>query len=271
MPTQTYTPSASWNNTAQYQQSGDRTNAPIAQDGGLKALDNIAYLTGSNTSSSVRRLAIYPTLSDVKNIPSAFRRDEDSVMVADPATAGIFTFYAASTATADDYYVLQPAAGTGRWLRGSVMSPESTSVRDIITGADLTAKGIDMTDVKYASFGGSYIQGNGPEELYGSFGSRFNSGDVLTSLDVYLAVAGGGAEISVLVEHYRYSGAGAPTRTTLATITTSGNTVLGTPVTWSKDDRLFVTAYMNASAAPAGSAAYLYWIAANATRSYIRE
>ena len=271
MPTQTYTPSATWNNTAQYQQSGDRTNAPIAQDGGLKALDNIAYLTGSNTSSSVRRLAIYPTLSDVKNIPSAFRRDEDSVMVADPATAGIFTFYAASTATADDYYVLQPAAGTGRWLRGSVMSPQSTSVRDIITGAELTAKGINITDVTYYNYGGSrVVHPNGPENIYGSFGSRFNSGDVLTSLDVYLAVTGG-ATISVRVEHYRYSGATTPTRTTLATITTSGNTVLGTPVTWAKDDRIFVTATLDGSGGVTGDAAYLYWIAANATRSYIRE
>ena len=151
------------------------------------------------------------------------------------------------------------------------MSPQSTSVRDIITGADLTAKGINITDVKYASYGGSrVVQPNGPEYIYGSFGSRFNCGDVLTSLDVYLNVTGG-ATVSVLVEHYRYSGAGAPTRTTLATITTSGNTVLGTPVTWSKNDRIFVTATLDGSGGGTGDTAYLYWIAANATRSYIRE
>ena len=269
MPTQTYTPSATWHNTSQYQENGDSIDAPTAQDGGFAAQDNIAYLTGGNTSDAVSRIQVTTSVATLKLIGSSARRDRDTCMI--EGSGVVYLFDSGSSATGDDYSVVTPATGTGRWILQANAVPESTSVRDIITGADLTAKGINITDVSYALYGGSrVVHPSGPEDIYGSFGSHFNSGDVLTSLDVYLAVTGG-ATISVLVEHYRYSGAGAPTRTTLATITTSGNTVLGTPVTWSKNDRIFVTATLDGSGGGAGDTAYLYWIAANATRSYIRE
>lgn len=277
MPTQTYTPAASWNNTSQYQQNGDVTDATIAQLTGQDALDNIAYLTGSNTRTQVSQLQTVADLAALKAVAAADRRDQDYCLLDTANGERLYKFDSSSAGTGDDYAIVTPNAGTGRWHLVNA-KPKTTTLRKQVQATAMpftqTATGTtrDMANGRIVNSGG------GTTTLYCEF-EGLNLGDAISGIEFAgnANVAGGG--YNIVATFYRIaqaSGATTPTITALGTLTITAGTgnsaqtsaAAPLPITIVAGD-VVCCEIVGTSGAP--TSGYVYWAAVNGTRSYITE
>lgn len=276
MPTQTYTPTASWNNTSSYQQNGDVSDATVLQLTGQDALDNLAYLTGLNTLDAVRRISTVADLAALKAITT--HRDEDVIIIEGGAA---YQFDSASAATSDDFAVVTPTAGGGRWKRMSAI-PKSTTLRRVIPAVSMVythttggATGPDDANGRVTSNGG------GTATLRGRI-TGLNAGDVITEIQLVgnANVAGGGNDI--VATFYLYQADDGDTSTTVTTLGTltipagtgaseQAATAAPLPITipeGASHDCIHVV-ITNTSGAVTSN--YIYWAAVNGTRASITE
>lgn len=189
MSTQTYTPSASWNNTSQYQQNGDVSDGAILQVTGQDALDNIAYLTGSNSRTQVSRIQTCTDLTALKAIGASDRRDLDFCVLDTANGERLYKFDSGSAATGDDFAVVTPASGTGRWHLVNA-KPKSTS--KIWGAAGSAFFGVfDSANLPTYDFAAGTLASNANDSAVVSLRiADLNVGDVLSSLKVLCTSAG---------------------------------------------------------------------------------
>lgn len=266
MPTQTYTPSATWHNTSQYQENGDTTDAPTAQDGGFKALDNIAYLTGGNTSDAVSRVQVTNSVATLKLIGSSARRDRDTCMI--DGSGVVYLFDSGSSATGDDYSVVTPATGTGRWILQANAVPQSTTIKRTLYGINFTGYDVSNVGVAWSIDVSTMTLGlyhNGNYTVYGMI-HDFNAGDVLSTID--FTETDESTNVTTLTAYHVTSSG---TVTNLGNRTTTGTITLSPTVTWATGDTLIFSANLDASSGSGGTRARLTKVVVNGTRSYIRE
>lgn len=274
MPTQTYTPTASWNNTSQYQQNGDVADATIAQLTGQDALDNVAYLTGGNTNTQVRQLATVVDLADLKALTS--QRDQDYFVL--DSNKREYQFDSGSSATGDDYSVVQPTTGGGRYILQSSAVPKSTSKRWATSGYLYVQLDTSGTVARDTTTGHARVTHPNNATLYHSFGSgQFNAGDVISGVEAVLQNGSGCTSVTT-VYLVRTAAAGtAPTVTTLATLSGTGLTANITsssaplPVTLEAGDQITAVTVLNTSGGSGGTTSTVVWVALVGTRSYITE
>ncbi len=280
MPTQTYTPAATWSNTSQYQQNGDVTDATIAQVGGQDALDNLAYLTGSNSRSQVSRVQTCTDLAALKAIAAADRRDLDFCVLDTSTGERLYKFDSAGAGTGDDYAIVTPNAGTGRWHLVNVQ-PKSTTLRRVISAVAMTNE----------SAGGAFTTPDAANGRLSHTGSQldvwcqfqgFNAGDVISEIEVAgrtnLGTAGGTITATFyLIE--ADDGDVVPTVTSLgAVVIAAGQPNTATqangaplPITIPAGADRDVIAVHIVMAMGAADQEYLFWVAINGTRAYITE
>lgn len=276
MPTQTYTPSASWNNTSQYQQNGDVSDAAVLQLTGQDALDNIAYLTGGNTNSQVRQEATVADLAALKALTT--QRDQDYFVL--DSNKRKYQFDSGSAATADDYAVVQPTAGGGRYILINAV-PNSTTIRRVQTAVAGVWTVSAGTLTRDPSNGRVSHNGGGPHDGYFEF-TDLNAGDVISEIELAgnANVGGGGVNIDANFYLIRANdGDTSPTITALGTLQIAagaGNTAAQLaaaplPITIASGaNKSKIVAYVtNTTGAP--TTVYTYWVALNGTRSYITE
>lgn len=274
MPTQTYTPSATWHNTSQYQQNGDVSDAAVLQKTGEDALDGLAYLTGGNTLSQVRQEATVADLAALKALTT--QRDQDYFVL--DTNKRKYQFDSGSAATADDYAVVQPTVGGGRYILVGSAVPKTTSLRKQVQATAMpfteSAGGTtrDMANGRVVNSGG------GTTTLYCEF-EGLNLGDVISGIEFAgnANVAGGG--FNIVATFYRVnqaSGAVTPTVTLLGTLTITAGTgnsaqtsaAAPLPITIVAGD-VVCCEIVGTSGAP--TSGYVYWAAVNGFRAYITE
>ena len=205
MPTQTFTPTQTFSATGSYQENGDVSDATVLQDVAEKTMSNVAFLLGSAsgaTPQAVRKIATVDDLAALKAIAAADRRDRDYCVL--DSNKRIYQFDSASAATGDDYAVVTPAAGTGRWILDASAVPATTTKTwcrlgiealnefDITRGARGIALGISTWD---ASCTGTSI--------FVTFDQQdFNPDDVVTSVTI-IGIHGNNAD-SMTATLYKY-------------------------------------------------------------------
>ena len=276
MPTQTYTPSASWNNTSQYQQNGDVSDATILQVTGEDALDNIAYLTGSNIRTQVSRIQTCTDLTALKAIGTSDRRDLDFCVIDTANGERLYKFDSGSSATGDDFAVVTPASGSGRWhLVGA--KPKSTTLRRVLAGSvavELSGNTFSRTDAAQDIYATHPATGTVRGRL-----DNFNIGDVISEIEL---VGFCSASNTLAVEFFHVAsadGGTVPTVTSLGTLSISGGGVATTtsstasplPITMAEGDQITFTAAFDASGGSGGTTSKLRWVAVNGTRNYITQ
>lgn len=279
MPTQTYTPAATWSNSSSYQQNGDVTDATVAQLTGEDALDNIAYLTGSNTRSQVSRIQTCTDLAALKAIAAADRRDLDFCVLDTSTGERLYKFDSAGAGTGDDYAIVTPNAGTGRWHLVGAATKTPTLRRAIfaVSMDAVTAGGAAVA----RDFANGRVSFNGSTHTFRCQFQGFNAGDVISEIEVCGRTnVGGNPTIDAVFYLYEADdGDTAPTITTLGTASIAAaqpNTatqVNGAPlpitIPAGPDRDIIVVEITCTAAAP--DTGYLYWVALNGTRTYITE
>lgn len=282
MPTQTYTPTAAWNNTSQYQQNGDVSDAAVAQLTGQDALDNLAYLTGANTLSQVRRLATVADLAALKALTT--QRDQDYFTL--DSNKRMYQYDAASAATADDYSVVQPTSGGGRYILQSSAVPETTAKRWVVPGPACSAPLVAATSLPAVNLSGAATANIANTDatgatmtVYATF-NDFSPGDVISEVELVGSLINSTADITAdffLVS--AVDGATAPAVTNIGSrsspasagaFTTS--TAVGPYTVPAATGHYSVVAEIAlTNTAGTSEDAKLSWVALNGTRSYIRE
>lgn len=281
MATQTYTPSASaWNSTSRYQENGDTTDATIgAAETGEDALDNLAYLTGGNTESAVRRIATVADLAALKALTS--QRDRDYFVL--DSNKRLYQFDSGSSATGDDYAVVQPSAGSGRYVLVASAVPKITALRRVKYAQNGTIRNSGS-----APSGTSVANGYFRNDATGNTSTidlefdDLQNGDEITELQLVGDPGVGGTGQDITAAWYLYQsddGDTAPTVTSLGTLTLSAGGAAGEASKTSSPlpfiipespafDKLVCRI---TSAGDATNYAQVNWVAVNGTRSYIRE
>lgn len=286
MPTQTFNPTATWHNTSQYQENGDVTDAAVgAAATGEDAMDNIAYLTGARTNTQVRQLGTVADLAALKAVAAGDRRDQDYLIL--DSNKRVYQFDSASAATGDDYSVVTPNAGTGRWILAASAVPQTTAMRWVKMAAamvpDIFVVAGEYNNAMasgYVSFGSG---ATGDNWLYAEF-DEFAPGDVISEIELVGNLTTDG---TAQVEATFYSNAAAdagtsPTVTSLGTLVdpgpstgnfTTSSTAAPLPITIpAAPSKTKVTVkVLLKNTGGVANAARLYWVALNGTRSYITE
>jgi len=274
MATTTYTPSATWRSTSIQQANGDVSDATVLQQSGQYAQDSIAYLTGSNTRSQVSRLQTCADLTALKAIGTSDRRDLDFCVVDTANGERLYKFDSGSSSTGDDYAVVTPDSGSGRWHLVNA-KPKSTTLRRVLAGAlcvsdDTVTRGTAEQDMQ--------VFHPNTATCWGSI-TGFNVGDVVSEIEVAFRCSASNT-LSVIFYHVASADGGTtPTVTTLGTISLSGGGVDTTtssssaplPVTMAEGDQITFKATFDASGGSGGTSSKLRWCAINGTRSYITQ
>lgn len=271
MPTTTYTPTATWSNTSTRLANGDAADEPGLSAVGRAALDNIAYLTGSNTRTQVSRIQTCTDLAALKAISPSNRRDLDFCVLDTANGERLYKFDAASTATGDDFGVVVPDSGTGRWHLVNA-KPKSTSKTWGCAGSAFFGV-LDGSNPPTISFSAGTFQSNANDSAIVSVRLEdFNAGDVLSSLKV-LCTSSGTPGSTTITAYVCTPGDSSNTMTTLGTTTISQpvSTVttitFGTPYTITAGDSVQVVIDYGGGTGT--------WTISNArlfgTRSYITE
>ena len=278
-----YTPSAaSWNSTALVGKPGEKISAPGYADTGMKALDNLAYLTGAGTNSAIKRIAYVDDIAALKAISEGGRRDKDTMLVLAGGTLAQYVFSAAATDTSDEPYILVPNVGSGRWL----MEGRKPSSNLIGTGSDahslhgwvipgiafhpLPSASNFTVDAATGSAGFNYPQNAG--RMYAYF-NGLNIGDKFSSLRGK-GILSSGTEITVYM--YLMEQSGASITCTLIDNFTLTNSVpsisISFPtITWGISNCLYFDVHVDCSGGTGGSAAKLQSLSFSTTRTFIRE
>ena len=216
MPTQTYTPTATFHPTGQYQENGDTSDANVLQDTGQKAMDNVANLTGSNTNEGARKLGTVADIAALKALTD--QRDEDVITVEGVA---MFQFDSGSSATADDYSVVQPTVGAGRYIRlHNVPKVGPKRWLQSALSVPIDVPGGTMTR-DYAN-GWCRSSGGGTHLYHFAFEGDFNPGDVIDTIYVAGDPDAVGAGVNIVANFYQITanaGGVPPTSTALGTVT----------------------------------------------------
>ena len=277
MATQTFTPTATWHNTSRYQENGDISDSTIgAAETGEDAMDNLAYLTGGNSNSAVRRLATVADLAALKALTT--QRDQDYFAL--DSNKRIYQYDSGSAATADDFSVVQPTSGGGRYILAANAVPKTTVIRRVLLAISMGLTDDGSSTGKDPANGRVTCNGGGTVTLTGQI-EGLNAGDVITEVQLVANanVGGGGADVVATFRKVEADdGDTTPTLTTLATLTkaagTSGEaTSSGAPlpitIPEGPDADVIHVTVTCATGAPTSS--YIYWVALLATRSYITE
>lgn len=272
MATTTYTPSATWHNTSLQQANADVSDATILQQPGQYAQDGLAYLTGSNTRSQVSRIQTCTDLTALKAIGASDRRDLDFCVLDSANGERLYKFDSGSSATSDDYAVVTPASGSGRWHLVNA-KPKSTTLRRVVGGAFTVG---DTTDRSYAAQD-TWVFYPATATNWGRFDS-FNVGDVISEIELVSSCSTGNT-LSVEFFHVASTDGGtSPTVTSLGTLSISGGGATTTssssaplPITMAEGDQLTFMATFDASGGSGGTTSKLRWCAVNGTRSYITQ
>lgn len=276
MPTTTYTPTATFRTTGLVQANGDVSDADTLQNCGKYAMDSIAYLTGSNTRTQVSRIQTCTDLTALKAIGSSDRRDLDFCVLDTANGERLYKFDSGSSSTGDDYAVVTPASGTGRWhLVGA--KPSSTTHRWLVGTASIETD-VTANNATKSIANGRIVCTGGNATLYAEF-NDFNVGDVITSVELAADANVGGGGANAVAAFYLMSAALAattPTMTLLGTVTiTAGSGATNStvsaaplPVTLATGQKVIVQLTCNTAI---GVTDYIYWVALNGTRSYITE
>lgn len=277
-----YTPSAaSWNSTALVGKPGEKLSAPGYADTGMKALDNLAYLTGASTSSGVKRIAYVADLTDLKSITAGSRRDKDIVVVMDYEVLGAYSFRADSSEPSDSPYIVVPFAGSGRWHRiGSKpginmdASGEKSTHTWVIPGSHFYATpGASNYTADYAAGKAGYYHPQSMGVLHTSF-NALNIGDKYSSVTALVSIPAGG---ELYFEVYKKHVSGFSESVTLlgtSSVLTSVNTygtVSFTEATWNSGDCLFFVVHIDNSGGSGGTAVYLKSLYVTGSRYFIKE
>ena len=279
-----YTPSAvSWNSTALVGKPGEKISAPEYADTGMKALDNLAYLTGASTNSAIKRIAYVDDTTALKAISEGGRRDKDSMLVLSGGTLAQYVFSAASTADSDEPYILVPNVGSGRWL----MEGRKPSVNLIGTGSDAyslhswTIPGIAfhpshdkafnfIVDAVTGSAGFSHPVNAG--RMYASF-NGLNIGDKVSSLSAK-GIVSVNTQITVYMYKMNLSGASA-TCTLIDSVTLTNvdpyRSIIFPTITWQSTDTLYFEVHVDCSVGTPGASAKLQALQVVSERTFIRE
>lgn len=276
MATTTYTPTATWRSTSTQQANGDVSDATVLQQGGQYAQDSIAYLTGSHDRSQVSRIQTCTDLTALKAIGSSARRDLDFCVLDTANGERLYKFDSGSSSTGDDYAVVTPASGTGRWhLVGA--KPKSTTLRRVVAGFfSIENSGDTVTRTDAAQ--DVYVTHPATGTTRGRF-NDLNVGDVISEIEL-VGFCSAGNTLSVEFFHVALSDGGtSPTVTSLGTLSISGGGVNTTtsstsaplPITLSEGDQITFTATFNASGGSGGTTSKLRACAINGTRSYITQ
>ena len=282
MPTQTFTPTQTFSATGSYQENGDVSDATVLQDVAEKTMSNVAFLLGSAsgaTPQAVRKIATVDDLAALKAIAAADRRDRDYCAL--DSNKRIYQFDSASAATGDDYAVVTPAAGTGRWILDASAVPASTTLRRLSSALAWTLPVGDITIVASGA-NGRILQGGGSAyiDVWGTEFTDLNPGDIITSIELAgnANVGGGGANIvAVFYKVVAALAATTPTVTVLGTLTIAagaGNTnttanAAPLPITIASGEKIVVV--ITCDTQGGAKQVYHYWVAINGTRSYITE
>lgn len=277
MPTTTYTPSATWHNTSTQQANGDVSDAAVLQQAGQYAQDGLAYLTGSNTRTQVSRIQTCTDLTALKAIGSSDRRDLDFCVIDTANGERLYKFDSGSSSTGDDYAVVTPNAGTGRWHLTNV-KPKSTSKRWVSAGyqaVQLDTSGAVARDV---STGHARVTYPANATLYHQFGAGdFNAGDIISSVEAVIANGTGNTTITTIY-HLRSAAAGtAPTVTTLATLNSTGlvanitSSAAPLPITIESGDQITAVTVFDTSGGSGGTTCTVVWVGLAGTRTAITE
>lgn len=272
MPTQTYTPTATWGNTGQYQENGDVSDATLLQNTGEQAMDNLAYLTGAYNLTQVRQLATVADLAALKALTT--QRDQDYFIL--DSNKRIYQFDSGSAATGDDYSVVQPTAGAGRYILAASAVPESTTRRWVISALDMVQE--DVAGLAVWNDAAQRLEDSDSQNalIRGQFGP-FNAGDVITSIEC-AGRNSGGTLTATFYQSTNNSGATSPTIVALGTLTLNSganqavtSSAAPLPITIPGGSSSCMVNVVVDFQAGAGDVVYLYWCALNGTRSYIRE
>lgn len=277
----TYTPSQTWHSTATYVQTGETITETVSKDLGASAMDNIASLVGTAagaTPQAVRRIATVADLTALKAIGTADRADEDYVILSDTRT--IYRFASGGAGTADDYNIVTPTAGTGRWFRVSSV-PRSTVLRRVLFAVDMELVDTAGSVGKVDASGRVTCDGGGTVTLRGRL-TGFNAGDLITEIQLVADANVGGGGANVVAVFYAYQaddGDTTPTIVTLGTLTRSAGSGAGeesstaAPLPFTipdgaEHDEIHVVITCSTGAF---TSSYIYWVAANGSRSFINE
>lgn len=275
MATTTYTPSATWHNTSLQQANADVSDATILQQPGQYAQDCIAYLTGSNTRTQVSRIQTCTDLTALKAIGSSDRRDLDFCVLDTANGERIYKFDSSSSATGDDYAVVTPASGSGRWHLLNA-KPKSTTLRRVVAGMSCVENSGD-TMTRTSAAQDVYATYPATGTVWGRF-NTFNVGDVISEIEL-AGFCSTSNTLSVEFFHVASTDGGtSPTVTSLGTLSISGGGATTTssssaplPITMAEGDQLTFMATFDASGGSGGTTSKLRWCAVNGTRSYITQ
>lgn len=276
MPTTTYTPTATWSNTSSRQANGDVSDEAVLSATGRAALDNIAYLTGSNTRSQVSRIQTCTDLTALKAIGTSDRRDLDFCALDTANGERLYKFDSGSSSTGDDYAVVTPASGSGRWHLVNA-KPKTPTLRRVVPGVEFkpavdyapTAPAVSFTTMERRVY---Y-----PDTLILTAQiDALNADDVISQIEMACDHSAASMTLSAIFYHVRTAaGATAPTVTTLGTLTVAGGTAANTTascsVTWVAGDYILIKATADASGGSGGTYCGLIFCAVNGTRAYITE
>jgi hypothetical protein len=276
MATLTYTPSATWHNTTSEQEVGDVSDPAVIFEGGQYAMDNIAYLTGGNTSTQVTRLRTETDLTGLKAIGTSSRRDLDFCVLDTANGERLYKFDSSSSSTGDDYAVVTPASGSGRWHLVNA-KPKSTTLRRVIAGMSCVEDSGD-TVTRTSAAQDVYVTHPATGTVWGRF-DTFNVGDVISEIEL-VGFCSSSNTLNVEFFHVASADSGtSPTVTSLGTLSISGGGINTTtssssaplPVTMAEGDQITFKASFDASGGSGGTTAKLRWCAVNGTRSYITQ
>lgn len=264
--TQPYTPSASWHETTVYQPNGAKSDGLSLIQAGLYALDNVAYLTGANTSSAVNRLATVANLAALKAITG--QRNEDYTTA---KGLGLYQFDSSSALAPDNLLVVAPDVGTGRWLMraGLPSGGGGGALRRMLPGS-VFAPAQDVDNYIGTTWAYSQKAVAWPSKFhFVAHSNDFLAGDVITSLD-FREDCTPYARVTLTAYHVRStSGTSAPTVTNLGNRTATGTLTLSPTITWAEGDCLVFDAYLDPTlpgSGPGTTEAILTFVAINATR-----
>lgn len=279
----THTPTQTWHATGTYVLTGEVMTESVIKEVGTFAMDNVARLVGTAagaTPQGIRRIATVADLAALKAIAAADRADQDYVALDTANGERLYKFDSTGAGTGDDYAIVIPNAGTGRWhLVGT--APKSTTLRKMVPALEWAIELNDTTIVR-DSANGRVRQGGGSNQA-DVWIARFkdlNVGDVISSIEIAGDGDIGVPDVNIVGTFYRISGALAattPTVTLLGTVTVVAGggaqniTANGAPlpIIIGGNDVIVVSIACNTTGA--GPQVYLYWVALNGTRTSITE
>lgn len=282
MPTQTYTPTATWGNTGQYQENGDVSDATLLQNTGEQAMDNLAYLTGAYNLTQVRQLATVADLAALKALTT--QRDQDYFVL--DSNKRIYQFDSGSAATGDDYSVVQPTAGAGRYILAASAVPQTTNKRWVVSGPACSAPLVGATSTPVVNLAAAATANIANTDatgatmtVYANFGT-FEPGDILSEIEVVGSLVNAAADVTATF--YLISavdGATAPVVTSMGSVSspagagafTVSSNVGPYTVPAATGNYTVVASIVLTGVAGTSQDAKLSWVAINGSRAYIRE